>query len=119
MIGKVLVKTIILFINFSLFHTLQDELINMIYLSIYVYQYFDIKHATINTNTHTPILSHLMGIFYRTIRMIENGLKPVYVFDGKPPQMKSHEVYKQPLSSIFVLLSLLSTIFFFISTQLL
>ena len=36
--------------------------------------------------------SHLMGIFYRTIRMIENGIKPVYVFDGKPPDMKSDEV---------------------------
>lgn len=33
-----------------------------------------------------------MGIFYRTIRMIENGIKPVYVFDGKPPHMKSGEV---------------------------
>uniref|UniRef100_A0A8R1IJI2 XPGN domain-containing protein n=1 Tax=Caenorhabditis japonica TaxID=281687 RepID=A0A8R1IJI2_CAEJA len=29
--------------------------------------------------------SHLMGMFYRTIRMIDNGIKPVYVFDGKPP----------------------------------
>lgn len=36
--------------------------------------------------------SHLMGIFYRTIRMYENGLKPCYVFDGKPPQMKKNEV---------------------------
>lgn len=36
--------------------------------------------------------SHLMGMFYRTIRMLENGIKPVYVFDGKPPQLKSSEV---------------------------
>ena len=36
--------------------------------------------------------SHLMGIFYRTIRMLENGIKPCYVFDGKPPTMKSGEV---------------------------
>jgi len=33
-----------------------------------------------------------MGMFYRTIRMLENGIKPVYVFDGKPPQLKSGEV---------------------------
>ena len=33
-----------------------------------------------------------MGLFYRTIRMVENGIKPVYVFDGKPPEMKSGEV---------------------------
>jgi len=38
------------------------------------------------------VFSHLMGMFYRTIRMIENGIKPVYVFDGKPPDMKSGEV---------------------------
>lgn len=30
--------------------------------------------------------SHLMGFFYRTIRMVENGIKPAYVFDGKPPE---------------------------------
>ena len=32
--------------------------------------------------------SHLMGLFYRTIRMVDNGIKPLYVFDGKPPDMK-------------------------------
>lgn len=39
--------------------------------------------------------SHLMGMFYRTIRLVENGIKPVYVFDGKPPQMKSGELNKR------------------------
>ena len=33
-----------------------------------------------------------MGMFYRTIRMVDNGIKPLYVFDGKPPEMKSGEV---------------------------
>lgn len=33
-----------------------------------------------------------MGMFYRTIRMMENGIKPVYVFDGKPPELKGKEV---------------------------
>ena len=27
--------------------------------------------------------------------MVEAGLKPVYVFDGKPPKMKSHELAKR------------------------
>ncbi|TPX42398.1 hypothetical protein SeLEV6574_g05628 [Synchytrium endobioticum] len=35
-----------------------------------------------------------MGIFYRTIRMIENGIKPCYVFDGKPPATKLAELRK-------------------------
>ncbi|XP_071447721.1 flap endonuclease 1 [Hetaerina americana] len=39
--------------------------------------------------------SHLMGTFYRTIRMVENGIKPVYVFDGKPPKLKSGELSKR------------------------
>lgn len=39
--------------------------------------------------------SHLMGTFYRTIRLVENGIKPVYVFDGKPPDMKSHQLNKR------------------------
>ena len=26
--------------------------------------------------------------------MVDNGIKPVYVFDGKPPEMKSGEVTK-------------------------
>lgn len=33
--------------------------------------------------------SHLMGFFYRTIRMVEQGIKPMYVFDGKPPDLKA------------------------------
>lgn len=39
--------------------------------------------------------SHLMGIFYRTIRLMENGIKPVYVFDGKPPEQKRDELSKR------------------------
>lgn len=39
--------------------------------------------------------SHLMGMFYRTLRMIDNGIKPCYVFDGKPPVLKAHELGKR------------------------
>lgn len=34
-------------------------------------------------------------MFYRTIRMLEGGLKPVYVFEGKPPRLKSGELAKR------------------------
>ena len=27
--------------------------------------------------------------------MVENGIKPVYVFDGKPPELKSGELEKR------------------------
>lgn len=39
--------------------------------------------------------SHLMGMFYRTLRIVENGIKPVYVFDGAPPKLKSGELAKR------------------------
>ena len=35
------------------------------------------------------VTSHLSGLFYRTLRMLENDIKPVYVFDGVPPKFKS------------------------------
>ncbi|KAJ1489945.1 nuclease, Rad2 family [Baffinella frigidus] len=31
----------------------------------------------------------LNGIMHRTAKMLESGIKPVYVFDGKPPELKS------------------------------
>ncbi len=34
------------------------------------------------------VTSHLSGLFYRTISLMEEGLRPVYVFDGKPSPMK-------------------------------
>jgi flap endonuclease-1 len=39
--------------------------------------------------------SHLLGMFYRTIRIVDNGIKPVYVFDGAPPKLKSGELAKR------------------------
>lgn len=36
--------------------------------------------------------SHIQGLFYRTIRMLSNGIKPVYVFDGTPPELKASEL---------------------------
>lgn len=38
------------------------------------------------------VTSHLLGFFYRTLRMIDFGIKPVYVFDGKPPDLKKDVV---------------------------
>ena len=41
------------------------------------------------TNNKGEITSHLYGIFNKTISMLEMGIHPVYVFDGKPPEMKN------------------------------
>ena len=37
----------------------------------------------------------MMGMFYRTLRMVDNGIKPLYVFDGAPPKLKSGELAKR------------------------
>lgn len=47
------------------------------------------------TNEEGEVTSHLQGMFSRTIHLLESGLKPVYVFDGKPPKMKSDELAKR------------------------
>lgn len=49
------------------------------------------------TNEAGETTSHLSGMFYRTIRLVENGIKPVYVFDGKPPVLKGGELEKRML----------------------
>jgi flap endonuclease-1 len=41
------------------------------------------------------IYRHLVGILHRTIQLLENGVKPVWVFDGKPPELKSKELEKR------------------------
>jgi flap endonuclease-1 len=46
-------------------------------------------------NRRGEITSHLSGLFYRTINLIEIGIKPVYVFDGKPPSLKQKEIEKR------------------------
>ncbi len=43
------------------------------------------------------ITSHLSGIFYRTANMLENNIKPVYVFDGKPFYLKSETLRERSL----------------------
>lgn len=41
------------------------------------------------------VTSHLNGLFYRTISILEEGVIPIYVFDGKPPEQKSEELERR------------------------
>jgi flap endonuclease-1 len=41
------------------------------------------------------ITSHLSGLLYRTSRLLEAGITPVYVWDGKPPDLKLAEIEKR------------------------
>eukprot|EP00301_Raphidiophrys_heterophryoidea_P022035 c6287_g1_i1.p1 GENE.c6287_g1_i1~~c6287_g1_i1.p1 ORF type:complete len:382 (+),score=113.10 c6287_g1_i1:614-1759(+) len=57
------------------------------------------QDGNVLTNEAGDVTSHLQGLFNRTIRMLESGIKPVYVFDGKPPQMKSGELLKRKVKA--------------------
>ncbi|RLG60844.1 flap endonuclease-1 [Candidatus Geothermarchaeota archaeon] len=46
-------------------------------------------------DSHGNITSHLSGLFYRTVNLIEYGLQPVYVFDGKSPERKLREIARR------------------------
>ncbi len=59
-----------------------------------IYQFL----STIRQRDGTPLMdkkgritSHLSGLFYRNISLLNEGVKLVYVFDGKPPEMKFGE----------------------------
>ena len=41
------------------------------------------------------VTSHLSGLLYRTANLYEAGIKPCYVFDGEPPDLKSNTVEKR------------------------
>lgn len=49
------------------------------------------QHANL-MNDAGEVTSHIGGFLNRTLRMFEAGIKPVYVFDGKPPEFKSAEL---------------------------
>lgn len=38
---------------------------------------------------------HLLGLFNRTLLLLEHGIKPVWVFDGKPPTKKNGELLRR------------------------
>jgi flap endonuclease-1 len=41
------------------------------------------------------VTSHLSGLLYRTSNLVELGIRPIYVFDGTPPALKSIEIERR------------------------
>ena len=46
-------------------------------------------------DSNGDITSHLSGLFYRNINLLQEGIKPVYIFDGIPPELKQEEIKKR------------------------
>jgi flap endonuclease-1 len=58
--------------------------------------------TTIRQADGTPLMdskgnvtSHLSGLLYRNINLLLEGIKPIYVFDGKPPELKYQEIERR------------------------
>jgi flap endonuclease-1 len=43
------------------------------------------------------VTSHLSGILFRTVNFLEKGIRPVFVFDGKPPEFKQGTIEERRL----------------------
>jgi flap endonuclease-1 len=41
------------------------------------------------------VTSHLSGLLYRTTNLAEKGIRLVFVFDGKPPELKEIEIRRR------------------------
>lgn len=58
--------------------------------------------TTIRTADGAPLMdskgnvtSHLIGLFSRTTSFLQKGLKPVFVFDGEKPELKTKELQRR------------------------
>ncbi len=47
------------------------------------------------TDENGNVTSHLSGILYRNSSMVEKGIKPIYIFDGQAPELKSETQAKR------------------------
>lgn len=59
-----------------------------------LYQFVSIirqRDGTPLKDSEGNITSHLSGLFYRNINLLENNIRPVYVFDGDTPALKEKE----------------------------
>lgn len=63
-----------------------------------LYQFLSIirgPDGTLLSDSKGRVTSHLSGLFYRSINFLALGIKPVFVFDGKPPSLKSAEIERR------------------------
>lgn len=66
-----------------------------------LYQFLSIIRQPDGTplmNDAGEITSHLSGILFRTVNFLEMGVKPVFVFDGKPPEFKQETIEERRLA---------------------
>jgi len=63
-----------------------------------LYQFLSIirqRDGTPLKDSSGEITSHLSGLFYRNINLLEENIRPIYVFDGEAPELKEKETTKR------------------------
>ncbi len=56
--------------------------------------------GTLLTDSEGRVTSHLSGLFFRLSNLIEHGIKPCIIFDGKPPKLKKKLLEERRLRKI-------------------
>jgi flap endonuclease-1 len=69
--------------------TLTIDALNYLYAFLSVIRQPD---GTPLTDGKNRVTSHLSGLFYRTINLFESNIKPIFVFDGEPPVLKTDTI---------------------------
>jgi len=52
------------------------------------------------TDSDGRVTSHLSGIFFKLANLVDNGIKPCIIFDGKPPKLKKRLLEERRLRKI-------------------
>lgn len=63
-----------------------------------LYQFLSIirqRDGTPLKDSSGEVTSHLSGLFYRNINLLDKNIRPVYVFDGEAPDLKEKETTKR------------------------
>ena len=71
--------------------------------SFLLYQFLSsIRQADGNllTDSEGRVTSHLSGLFFRISTLVDNGIRPCIVFDGKPPKLKRKLLEERRLRKI-------------------
>jgi len=72
--------------------TLAVDAYNTLYQFLAIIRGMDGGHLK---DSRGRVTSHISGLFYRNINLLELGIKLVYVFDGRPPELKMEEIRRR------------------------